>query len=215
MTMGDRARRGRGRPRSPGAERKILQAALEEYSEHGWSGFTMDGVARRSGFGKSTLYLRWPDKDALLTDAVRRRSRTRTVAEIDTGSLRGDLTALATRVFGEFADPEGWAGFRMVVETASASTALGDLTDEVSASHRGIVEAALGRARERGELTDHAEPHAVTDLLYGAALFFVLGHRLDGREITEEDLAARVEEVVAVLLDGLRRPRPDGQPPKI
>src|SRR5436189_212407 len=50
-------RRGRGRPRSPGAEEKILHAALEEYTEHGWAGFTMDGVARRAGFGKSTLYL--------------------------------------------------------------------------------------------------------------------------------------------------------------
>ena len=50
-------------------------SALEEYTEHGWAGFTMDGVARRAGFGKSTLYLRWADKDALLTDAVRLRTR--------------------------------------------------------------------------------------------------------------------------------------------
>src|SRR3954454_7125943 len=123
MTSGDEApRRGRGRPRSPGAEQKILHAALEEYTEHGWAGFTMDGVARRAGFGKSTLYLRWPDKDALLTDAVRLRSRV--VTEEDTGSLHGDLTALATAIFQEFADAEGWARFRMVIDTASSSQPL-------------------------------------------------------------------------------------------
>lgn len=201
MSTGDRAPRGRGRPRSPGAERKILQAALEEYTEHGWSGFTMDGVARRSGFGKSTLYLRWPDKDALLTDAVRRR--TRLVAEVDTGSLRGDLAALALGVLQEFADPEGWAAFRMVVETASASRALGGFTDEVSAPHREVIDGIFERARMRGELSDALEPYAVTDLLYGAALFFVLGRRLDARELTEEALTARAGEVVAVLMDGL------------
>ena len=201
MTVGDGARRGRGRPRSPGAEEKILQAALEEYTEHGWSGFTLDGVARRSGFGKSTLYLRWPDKDTLLTEAVRRR--TRTVAEADTGSLRGDLTALAMGVFREFADPDGWAGFRMVVETASASQALGGFTSEVSGSHREVIEAVFRRARERGEIGARIEPFAVTDLIYGAALFFVLGRRLDHREVTEEDLSTRVEQVVEVMLGGL------------
>jgi AcrR family transcriptional regulator len=136
MTLGDdeTPKRGRGRPRSPGAEQKILHAALEEYTEHGWAGFTMDGVARRAGFGKSTLYLRWADKDALLTDAVRLRSRT--VVEVDTGSLRGDLTALATAVFHEFADSEGWAGFRMVVDSASASQPLGQFTRQLSVKKR-------------------------------------------------------------------------------
>src|SRR3954471_16481263 len=102
----DEPRRGRGRPRTPGADKLIIDAALEEYGEHGWSGFTMDGVARRAGFGKSTLYLRWADKDALLTDAV--RQRTRVILHEDTGSLEGDLTYLATAVFREYADPEGW-----------------------------------------------------------------------------------------------------------
>ena len=88
-------RRSRGRPRTPGAEQRIIDAALEEYGEHGWSGFTMDGVARRAGVGKSTVYLRWQDKDALLTDAVSASSGD--LGEVDTGSLREDLRAL-----GEF-----------------------------------------------------------------------------------------------------------------
>src|SRR4051794_41814148 len=70
----DEPRRGRGRPRTPGADKRIIDAALEEYGEHGWSGFTMDGVARRAGVGKSTVYLRWQDKDSLLSEAVSTRS---------------------------------------------------------------------------------------------------------------------------------------------
>ena len=203
MTSGDDTspRRGRGRPRSPGAEQKILHAALEEYTEHGWAGFTMDGVARRAGYGKSTLYLRWPDKDALLTDAVRLRSHT--VLEVDTGSLRGDLTALATAVFTEFADPEGWAGFRMVVDSASASQPLGNFTREISGVHREAIGAIFQRAQDRGELTGDVEPLSVTDLVYGAALFFMLGRRLDHQEVTDEMLTARVADVVQVILGGV------------
>ena len=195
-------RRGRGRPRTPGAEQKILAAALEEYGEHGWSGFTMDAVARRAGVGKSTVYLRWHDKDALLTDAVRLRSRA--VAEVDTGSLRGDLTALATAIFREFADPDGWAGFRMVVDSASSPEPLGEFTREVSGVHREVIEGIFSRARERGEVTQEVAPLAVTDLIYGAGLFFNLGQRLDHRPVSEEELVARVEAVVTVVIEGLR-----------
>ncbi|KQW48566.1 hypothetical protein ASC77_07405 [Nocardioides sp. Root1257] len=202
MTSGDEVpKRGRGRPRSPGAEQKILHAALEEYTEHGWAGFTMDGVARRAGFGKSTLYLRWPDKDALLTDAVRLRSRT--VVEVDTGSLRGDLTGLATGVFHEFADPEGWAGFRMVVDSASASQPLGQFTREISGVHREVIGGIFRRARERGELTASVDPLAITDLIYGAGLFFTLGRRLDHDPITDEMVDARVADVIEVIIGGL------------
>ncbi|WP_036508140.1 TetR/AcrR family transcriptional regulator [Nocardioides sp. URHA0020] len=194
-------RRGRGRPRAPGAEEKILQAALEEYTEHGWAGFTMDGVARRAGFGKSTLYLRWPDKDALLTDAVRLRSRT--VAQVDTGSFSGDLTALATAVFREFTEPQGWAGFRMVIDSASASVPLGQFTREVSGVHRDVIEGIFERGRGRGELLTEVEPLALTDLIYGAALFYTLGCRLDHAEITDAELTSRVDNVVSVLTRGL------------
>jgi AcrR family transcriptional regulator len=203
MTSGEDAapRRSRGRPRSPGAEQKILLAALEEYTEHGWAGFTMDGVARRAGFGKSTLYLRWADKDALLTDAVRLRSRV--IVEEDTGSLHSDLTALATAIFHEFADPEGWARFRMVIDTASASQSLGQFTRELSGVHREVIEGIFERARARGELTGQVEPLSVTDLVYGAGLFFSLGRRLDHRAVEEDELTARVTDVVKVILEGL------------
>lgn len=194
-------RRRRGRPRSPGAEQKILHAALEEYTEHGWAGFTMDGVARRAGFGKSTLYLRWADKDALLTDAVRLRGRT--IAEVDTGSLRDDLTALATGVFREFADPEGWARFRMVIDSASASQPLGEFTRQASVVHREAIEDIFRRARDRGEFSGAVEPLSVTDLVYGAGLFFTLGRRLDHHPVEDDELSARVADVVKTIVEGL------------
>ena len=96
-------RRSRGRPRTPGAEKRIIDAALEEYGEHGWSGFTMDGVARRAGVGKSTVYLRWQDKDTLLTDAV--SSRSDDLGDVDTAGAAqrlGGFVEAVTDVQAEF-----------------------------------------------------------------------------------------------------------------
>src|ERR1700759_2462440 len=100
-------RRAPGRPRDPEAATRILQASLEVYAEHGWSGFTIDAVAKRAGVGKSTIYLRWTDRETLLTDAV--ALRTGRIEQVDTGSLEGDLTALAGNRMRHYLDPTGWA----------------------------------------------------------------------------------------------------------
>ena len=36
----------------------------------GYAGFRMESVAARAGVGRSTLYRHWPDKAALIADAL-------------------------------------------------------------------------------------------------------------------------------------------------
>ncbi len=71
---GPRGRRkgsgSRGRPRDPATEERALRAALEIFGQKGLSGLTIDEVAARSKVGKSSIYLRWPDKEALLAAAL-------------------------------------------------------------------------------------------------------------------------------------------------
>jgi AcrR family transcriptional regulator len=63
--------RARGRPRDPQLEHRALRATLDIFSERGWTGLTLDEVATRAKVGKSSLYLRWPDREALLAAALR------------------------------------------------------------------------------------------------------------------------------------------------
>jgi AcrR family transcriptional regulator len=50
----------------------------------------MDQVAARSGVSKASLYLRWPNKTALVADAIRHQADV--VRDIpDTGTLAGDM----------------------------------------------------------------------------------------------------------------------------
>src|SRR5687768_11136781 len=63
--------RAGGRPRSIRADEAIIEATLDLMSE----GVTVDAisiesVAARAGVGKATIYRRWPNKQALLADAV-------------------------------------------------------------------------------------------------------------------------------------------------
>ena len=62
--------RGRGRKRDESARKAILRAAYELIAEHGYRALTFEGVAAKSGCGKTTIYRWWPTKAALSTDSL-------------------------------------------------------------------------------------------------------------------------------------------------
>ncbi|MDN5914123.1 MAG: TetR/AcrR family transcriptional regulator [Pseudonocardia sp.] len=65
------ARLERGRPRDPGNDAAILDAALDLLIERGAAGASIEAIARRSGVGsKVTVYRRWKSKEDLLMAAL-------------------------------------------------------------------------------------------------------------------------------------------------
>ncbi|WP_085871014.1 MULTISPECIES: TetR/AcrR family transcriptional regulator [unclassified Nocardioides] len=194
-------RRGRGRPRTPGAEERILDAALQEYGEHGWSGFTMDGVARRAGVGKSTVYLRWQDKDSLLTDAVATHSGA--LGAVDTGSLRGDLEELSGNLFRHYLDSGGWASLRIIIDSAGAAKPLGQFVEAVTNVQVDFLERIVARACERGELSGDFSTNAIAEFVYGSVSMQMIGVRLEGRTLDEPEIRERAARLVTILLGGV------------
>lgn len=58
--------RGRGRPRDPAIDEAILDAARSVIAARGYTGASMEEIARTAGVGKDTLYRRWDSKQALV-----------------------------------------------------------------------------------------------------------------------------------------------------
>ena len=85
-----------GRRRDESRDPEILRAALEVLAETGYERMTMDAVAARAKAGKATLYRRWPSKAQLVVDAIAASAGAdERPLPADTGSLHGDLLALA------------------------------------------------------------------------------------------------------------------------
>jgi AcrR family transcriptional regulator len=79
----------RGRRRDPAVDRAIIAATVELLGEVGYAKLTMQQVATRARVGKASLYLRWPGKAQLVTEAI--RDRAGVVPEVpNTGSLQKD-----------------------------------------------------------------------------------------------------------------------------
>lgn len=90
--QGERGRARRGRVRDPEVDEAILTAAMDLLAEIGYARLTMDQVAARARVGKASLYLRWPNKVALVADAIQHHSAV--VPDVpETGSLCEDMRA--------------------------------------------------------------------------------------------------------------------------
>lgn len=190
---------GRGRRRDPELETRIHTAALAEYGRTGWAAFTMDGVARRAGVGKSSVYLRWSSKEELLADAL--NSRGAPLRGIDTGSFAGDAVEMAVRLLQHFLDPCGWASVRVAVDAIGEAT-VGDFLARIQDPHEIATRRMVERAIARGELTEDAPIVPFMEALYGGLLIHMLGLPPEKREAARANLAEHVRPLMLLILTG-------------
>lgn len=157
----------RSRSRGTAVVRDVLDVVLAELAEHGPEGLSVDRVARRASVNRTTVYRRWPDRDALIAAALA-RTTAGFAALPDSGSLRADLRAFAIRVIETMDRPEGRAVLRTAM-SAEGSTALAQLA--AGRVTTGTADAAgdlVARAQTRGEWSSAIPPSQVLFTIVGA-----------------------------------------------
>ncbi|MGH3930752.1 MAG: TetR/AcrR family transcriptional regulator [Pseudonocardiaceae bacterium] len=194
----DRGRK-RGRPRSAGADRAILQATLTLLAEHGYAGMSIDAVAREAGVSKPTIYLRYPGGKSELATAALADLRNRNDIT-HTGDTRTDLIAELRRFQRGVERPFGMAMIGTVLaEEHHHPELLARFREHVVAPRRRLLRGVLEQARERGELVPGADLDRAVTMLVGS---YYAGY-LAGEEIP----ADWPEQTVDTLLPCLQRPR--------
>jgi AcrR family transcriptional regulator len=170
----------------------ILDATSELLMEVGYDELGIDDVAARAGVHKTTVYRRWPTKPELIAAAVSAQSA-RDIPIPDTGSLLGDLQALARSVVANVASEGGARRSRSIVVAAANSD---DLARDVRSFWVGRLTATapiVERAIARGELAPQTDATLLIETLIGPIWLRLL---LTGEPI-HDDLADRVAELVA------------------
>lgn len=191
---------------TPEREREFFDAVLDQIRECGYDAVSMEGVAASTRCSKSTLYRQWKTKPQFVAAALRARSRPR-FADIDTGSLAGDLREVAARAGA------GWFGrdaqllhglSHAITQDECLRRALRDAF--VEPEIRGLRK-LLDRAVARGEI---AADNPAMDYV-PAQILGVLRSRplLEGRDADEAYLTRFVDAAVLPAL-GLSGGPPGG-----
>ncbi len=193
----------RGRPRDPGLEDRVFDAAIALYAEVGWAGFSFDALAKRSGVGKDALYRRWgASRAGLLRQTL--EARWYGVDQIDAGSIREDLLALARMWLRLRTGPYGKVGLHMMIDTMrfpEVADVLAGYREDAVRQARAIVR----RAIDRGEIPPTTNPGLVLDIVVGG----VTNHVATTPQRLRPAMTAKMDEfavsLVDVLLSGVKQ----------
>jgi AcrR family transcriptional regulator len=192
-------RRGRGRPRDPKTDERIIEAAAALMRQRGFERMTVDDVAAHAGVGKATVYRRWPSKDDLAVAAMERLYAVE-IPHPDTGSIWTDLEESYRSVVAFVSTPEGEAYLRMSIAESVRDPRIAALYRTATERAEEEARAMYRRAIERGEVRDDLDVNYCVQWLGGL---------IATRAITNRPLP-RVEDVprlVQMTLQGILAPQ--------
>ena len=176
----------------------ILSAVLEGLAERGYDRMSMDDVATRARVGKAAIYRRWPSKAVVVADAIAHwRRGLGSVQPPNTGSLRGDIDALAVAV-PDLNDAEVGT-MKVVIGVATAAThdpVLAAALDELVLSQpRRMIGVVLDNAVARGEIPAGRDLALIGD----AALGLNILRAITGRPIDRVFIRRVLEDLILPL----------------
>ena len=196
---------GAGQARRRGAvlDEAILRAAVDELTESGYAGLTMDRVAQRAGTNKNALYRRWPHRLALGIAAY--RELTTTVQPPDTGTLRGDVLEQLRRANQHWSSPLGAILRDLLAAAGGASEFLAQLPEQSTDAGAATWLTILGRAVARGE----ASPEALHPRVATVAIVLLRNeYVLRGVPTAPDDVLVDIVDEVYLPLVRQRGPTP-------
>jgi AcrR family transcriptional regulator len=185
-------RRARPGGRSARVRAAVLSATLSELAKRGYAGLSFEAVATRAGVHKTTVYRRWPERPALVLDALLELSE-RTVPLPDSGSLQADLLALAEAIAANLSAPEVAAVLRALI-AARHEPAIAAAVDRYWRARFDLVAEVVRRGVARGELPADVSADLLIEALIGPLYLRAL---VTGEALDEEFVSGVVGLVLA------------------
>lgn len=185
-----------GRPRDGDLDKRLLLVGWSLLQRVGYDALTLTQVAAQAHAHRTDIYRRWSSKASFIVGVL--AEHLPPIADIDTGALRSDLSAIVTDFAVSWSSPwiSGLVGL------------IGDLQNDLDAelAFRRMAERrgqplrdAVVRARHRGEIHEVGDLSLLGDLIEGP----LMHRRMLGRQpLTPEYLDEVVELAHRVLCAG-------------
>jgi AcrR family transcriptional regulator len=194
----DQDRKAPGRPRSARADEAIIDAVLDLMAEGvGADTLSIEAVAARAGVGKATIYRRWPNKEALIVDAV--TSLKGPLPPVRGESVRDDLVALMSRM-GQNTGRKSATIMSCLLPELHRSKIMSGCYQSVIEPRRAVMRQVIQRGVETGELRPDLDVELALALLSGPVL--VQQVLQWNPQLDTGDLAARVVDAVLAGIAG-------------
>lgn len=155
--------------------RQIIDAALEVFSEHGLAAARLEDIARLAGVSKGTIYLYFPNKEALFCEMIREMvgeslAQTQLRITSNTASATTLLTEYLQTLWENVRSPVFEKLYRLVMGDLQSFPALLDFfTREVSLRAMELMAEIVRRGIANGEFRA-VDPDAAARIVHAAAV---------------------------------------------
>ncbi|MHA0288560.1 TetR/AcrR family transcriptional regulator [Mycobacterium sp. C3-094] len=177
----------------------VLEATADLLVAGGLEGVDLTEVARRSGVSKSTVYRRWGTVSALVTDVLSDMADTSSPRPA-TGSVSGDLSAIARLIQRTLADPRQGRLFAAIIAAATCNRDTAAALARFYRTRTDVFAPVITEAIGRGEAPEGTDPGDVIRHL-SAPLYYRM---LTGNGAPDVDDADRTTRAtLAALAEGV------------
>lgn len=193
-------------------QRDIIQAAVEEFRQHGFEGARITRVAESAGVSSRTLYKHFPGKEALF-DAIIEKVVLQTGAipsrhYEDGHPLKPQLIEALTLYMNAITDDEYMGLNRVMMSEYLRDRELALRVFERAEMHNNPIRTLLKEAIDAGALREVDAAYATNQLTASMKAFFFWPRFIIGQEAPENGEAI-IEDCVEMFLNHYRPPSND------
>jgi AcrR family transcriptional regulator len=147
----------------------VLKTTMELISKEGIARLSIDEVCARSGVAKTTIYRHWASRSELLLDACAQLGSSRLTSK-DTGSLRGDVLALAHQIRALFQSKQA-SILPALMEAAERDNEMSEVLTSGADKMLDAFQSALDRASRRNEIRRNVSARDLAAAVVGPLIF--------------------------------------------
>mgnify|MGYP000372907516 CR=1 FL=1 len=185
----------RGRPRKVDPE-TVLDAIMMTFWQYGYLDTTMTHLTKATKMAKPGLYAAFGDKEALFQTAIKHYKQEVAQPMLDDIIHSSDeLISVFTRYLDRVAStvlnplgPKGCLIANSLVQCPAMSDELNALSKEENEHRRHIFQQRLIRAKEKGELSHHSDPKALSHFIAGQVIAITVMARAGADKATLDQL---------------------------
>lgn len=184
-----------GRPRSESSKRSILDATRRLLTQVSVQKISIEAIARKAGVGKTTIYRWWPNKAAVVMDAIFSQPAFHNVIPTPRNAVEG-VTVQIEKLCRQLSGKNGRLVAEIIGEAQPDPEALKIFITSFLQDRYNTLNSYIEGGKKTGEFDTNLDTDSAIDVVLGP-IFFRL---ISGQELDD----GFVSDMTAMLIKALR-----------
>lgn len=184
-----------GRPRSESSKRSILDATRRLLTQVSVQKISIEAIARKAGVGKTTIYRWWPNKAAVVMDAIFSQPAFHNVIPTPRNAVEG-VTVQIEKLCRQLSGKNGRLVAEIIGEAQPDPEALKIFITSFLQDRYNTLNSYIEGGKKTGEFDTNLDTDSAIDVVLGP-IFFRL---ISGQELDD----GFVNDMTAMLIKALR-----------